>query len=140
MTVQSETERRTSWELSERPLAELVRDLSHDSVELVKKEGLLLRYEIDEKITEVKREAMMVGLGGGLALSGVGALVAFLILVLDLAMPDWAAALLVGALLTLAGIIALAVGKNRFADFDPVPRETTESVKQDVRALREAMR
>jgi hypothetical protein len=80
--------------------------------------------------------------GGGLvALYGVGCLIACAVLAISLALAAWLAALIVGAaLLAVAGIAALA-GKARMQRAaPPVPQEAVESVKADVREIKERAR
>jgi hypothetical protein len=76
----------------------------------------------------------MLGGAGVVALLAAGALTAFLILALDEAMPAWVAALIVTAVYgAIAGVLAL-VGKNKVqAGTPPVPEQTVDSVKEDVR-------
>jgi hypothetical protein len=62
-----------------------------------------------------------------------GALTAFLILVLAIVLPEWAAALLVGAALAAAAYVLVRQGKERVAEAGaPVPEQTIETVKEDV--------
>jgi tetrahydromethanopterin S-methyltransferase subunit C len=87
-----------------------------------------------------KKAGVGIGMFGGAgvaALLGLGALTAFLILVLDLAMPAWAAALIVGVIwAAVAGVLALQ-GREKVKEVGtPLPEETTESVKEDVEWLK----
>ena len=69
-----------------------------------------------------KRAGMGIGMFGGaglVALYGVGALVATVILALALAMPAWVAALIVAVVLfAVAGVLAL-IGKSKVAEAHP---------------------
>jgi hypothetical protein len=69
----------------------------------------------------------------------VGALVAAAVLGLAEAIPAWASALIVGAVLLLvAGGLALA-GKSQVKKaVPPVPEEAVASTKDDVRAVKES--
>jgi tetrahydromethanopterin S-methyltransferase subunit C len=79
----------------------------------------------------------MFGGGAVAGLLGLGSLTAFLILVLDLAMPTWAAALIVGLIwAAVAGVLALQ-GREKVKEVGtPIPEATTESVKEDVEWLK----
>ena len=77
-----------------------------------------------------------VGLAASLIVVGLlalGSLTACLILVLDGAMPNWLAALVVGlAYAAVAGVLYL-VGKQRVEDAgSPIPEQTVETLKEDV--------
>jgi cyanate permease len=75
----------------------------------------------------------MFGGAGIVALCAAGALTAFLILVLSTFLPDWAAALVVGAVLATVAYVLIQQGKERVADAGPpVPEQTIETVKEDV--------
>src|SRR4051812_32703208 len=75
----------------------------------------------------------MWGAAGVVALAALGALTAFFILLLDGAVPNWAAALIVAAVYgTIAGVLALQ-GRNKVKEATPpVPEQAVESVKEDV--------
>jgi len=67
----------------------------------------------------------------------LGSLTACLILVLALAIPAWASALLITVLwAAVAGALALQ-GRNRLREMGkPVPEKTVETVKEDVQWLK----
>jgi tetrahydromethanopterin S-methyltransferase subunit C len=84
------------------------------------------------------------GLGAGMlsgsavaALMMLGSLTAFLILALALALPAWAAALIVtGIWAAIAGVLALQGHDRLRAMGKPIPEKTVETVKEDVQWLR----
>jgi hypothetical protein len=124
----------------DRSLAQLLRDLSNDSMLLIRKEAELFRAETEKKITTAQRQAIVLGAGGLIAFVGVFALTAALILALANVMPAWLSALIVGALMVAAGVTAMLAGKNRLQSEEMAPRESIQSVKTDVRMVREAVR
>ena len=66
------------------------------------------------------------------ALLGLGALTAFLIIVLDSFLPLWLAALVVTLLwLAIAAVLGLA-GKNAIQKATPPAPQTVETVKEDI--------
>lgn len=108
----------------------------------------LIRELIEAEISSLKAEIVgklkAAGIGAGfLVTAGVFAFFATLVLTaagvlaLALVLPAWAAALVVGgALLLLAGLAAaIGVGQLKHG-VPPVPSETIESVKEDVRVVR----
>ncbi len=76
-----------------------------------------------------------------LAVYGMGALTATIIIVLDLFLPLWLAALIVTvALFVVAGILAL-LGRRQVSRAVPAePREAVASVKADVDELKHAVK
>ena len=127
-------------DLRERPTAELVKDLSAQVSMLVRQELELAKVELSEKGRQAGIGAGLMGAGGMLALFGVGALTAAAILALDLLVAGWLAAVIVGvAWLAVAGVLALA-GKSRAKRaVPPVPEQTVETVKEDVRWTKDSV-
>src|SRR4051794_9203794 len=120
--------------LRQRPTGELVKDLSTQVSTLVRQELELAKVELTAKGRQAGIGAGMMTAGGVLALFGIGALTAAAILALDTTMAGWLAAVIVGAAwLLIAGVLAL-VGKSRAQRaVPPVPQQTVETVKEDVR-------
>src|SRR4051794_30740714 len=103
-------------ELREERMADLVRELSSQVSVLVRQEVELAKAEVTEKGKKAGLGAGMLGGAGAAALLMLGSLTAFLILVIALAIPDWAAALCVtGLWAAIAGLLALR-GREKVRD------------------------
>ena len=117
----------------DRPVAELLRELSQQTSTLVHQELELAKLELAEK---GKRAGFGAGLFGGASLIGayaIGALTAAIVLLLATAVAGWLAALIVAAAYGLfAGGLALAGRAQVQQATPPVPQQATESVKEDV--------
>jgi uncharacterized membrane protein YqjE len=124
-------------DLREQSTGDLVKQLTQQVSTLVRQEVELAKVEMADKGKKAGVGIGMFGGAGVAALLGLGALTAFLILVLDLAMPAWAAALIVGVIwAAVAGVLALQ-GREKVKEVGtPLPEETTESVKEDVEWLK----
>jgi uncharacterized membrane protein YqjE len=124
-------------DLREQSTGDLVKQLTQQVSTLVRQEVELAKVEMTDKGKKAGVGIGMFGGAGVAALLGLGALTAFLILVLDLAMPAWAAALIVGVIwAAVAGVLALQ-GREKVKEVGtPLPEETTESVKEDVEWLK----
>ena len=118
----------------DRSLADLARQLSLQTTELARHEVELAKAELHVK---GKRAAMGAGMFGGAGAFGVyalGALTAAIIAGIAEVLPVWAAALIVAALYgAVAGILALRGRKKVQQATPPLPEETVQSVKEDVR-------
>jgi membrane protein len=125
-------------DLQQRPAGELVKDLSTQVSTLVRQELELAKVELTEKGKQAGIGAGMFGGAGLFALYGVGALVATAILALATAIDGWLAALIVAVVLfALAGVLAL-LGKARTKRaVPPMPEQTVETLKEDVRYTKE---
>jgi uncharacterized membrane protein YqjE len=117
----------------ERPVGELLRELSEQTTRLVKQELELANAELGEKGRKAGAGAGMLGGAGILGLLSAGALTACLIAALDTAVALWLAALIVAAVYgAIAGILALS-GRNRVQEAaPPIPEQTVDNVKEDV--------
>jgi hypothetical protein len=120
-------------ELRERPLGEVAKALTRDVSLLVHQEIDLAKAEMAEKGRTAAPGLGMFGGAGIVALCAAGALTAFFVLVFSVFLPEWAAALMVGAVLAAAAYVLVRQGKERVADAGkPVPEQTIETVKEDV--------
>jgi hypothetical protein len=120
-------------ELRERPLGEVAKDLTGDLSLLVRQELALAKAEMVQKGRTAVPGLAMFGGAAVLALCAAGALTACLMLVFSLFLPDWAAALIVGAVLGAVAYVLVRQGKERVEDAGkPVPEQTIETVKEDV--------
>jgi membrane protein implicated in regulation of membrane protease activity len=107
----------------------------------VRDELALARAELTEKGKHAGLGAGLFGGGGVLALYGVGALIATVILLLDLAMPAWVATLIVTVVLLIsAGALAMIGRREVRRAVPPAPEAAAQSVRADVDAVAEAVR
>jgi uncharacterized membrane protein YqjE len=120
--------------LRERSMGELLGDLSSQTTELIRDEIQLAKVELTEKAREAGVGAAILAGAALVALLAMGALTAFLILVLGEAMPHWAAALVIFALYAAAATSLAFWGRNRLRQAgSPVPETTVQTLKEDVR-------
>jgi uncharacterized membrane protein YqjE len=123
----------------EASLGTLVSQMSAQIPELIRSEIRLAQAEVTAK---GKRAGIGIGMfsaAGVLALFGFGVLITTAILLLDLVLPAWAAALVVAVvLLAVAGIAAL-LGKKKVAEAaPPLPERALENIKEDVATVKGA--
>ena len=117
----------------DRSVGELLKELSEQTSTLVRQELELAKAEMSEK---GKQAGMGAGMFGGAGLFGLLAMIALtacLIMLLDRAMVDWLAALVVtAAYAAIAGVLALQ-GRNKVREAAPaVPEQTRDTLKEDV--------
>ncbi len=118
----------------DRSLADLARQLSNQTTELVRHEVELGKAELRVKGKRAGAGAGMFGGAGALGLYALGALTAAIIAGIAEVLPVWASALIVAALYgAIAGILALRGKKKVQQATPPLPEETVQSVKEDVR-------
>jgi len=111
----------------------LVKDLSREVSELVRQEIALAKAEMTQKGKKAGAGAGMLSGAAVLGLAAVGGSMATLILLLDLVMPAWLAALIATVAYGAVGAVLALRGKRRISDAaPPAPEQTIESVKEDV--------
>lgn len=131
----------TSRTGTEPSTAELVQRATEQVSRLVRDELALARAELTRKGKHAGIGIGLFGGGGALAFYGLGALVVTAVLLLDLVMPAWLAALIVAVVLFLvAGVLAL-VGKKQVSQaVPPVPASTVQSLRADVDVVTAAVK
>src|SRR6476661_6956095 len=114
-------------------LADLARQLSNQTTELVRHEVELAKAELRVKGKRAGMGAGMFGGAGALGLYALGALTACFVLALATAVAPWLAALIVAAVYgAVAGVLALSGKKKVAAATPPVPEAALDSTKEDV--------
>jgi hypothetical protein len=127
--------------VTDQSISELVQRASEQISVLVRDEIALAKAELAEKGKHAGLGVGLFGGGGVLAMYGVGAFVATLIIVLELIMPLWLSALIVTVFLfLLAGILALLGKKQVTKAVPPEPKAAIASVKADVDEVKHAVR
>ena len=123
----------------ERSIGVLFGALSQDMALLVRQEAQLAKTEMQQKVSKVTTDLVSLATGGVVALVGGLALTAALILLLidPVGIEPWLAALLVGAVLAIAGWVMLRRGVKDLKQTDPTPRRTVESIKEDIQWAKE---
>ena len=116
----------------ERPIGELVKELSQQTSTLVRKEIELARVELQQQGKVAGKGA---GLLGGAAVAGLlalGALSAALITLLDDAMATPIAAVIVMALWAVIALALAQAGRKSLKRATPPAPQTVETVKEDI--------
>jgi len=121
----------------EASLGSLVSSLSSQIPELIRSELRLAQAEVAEKGKRAGIGIGMFSVAGLMAFFGFAVLLATFVLLLDLVLPAWAAALIVAVVLfAIAGVAAL-VGKNKVAEVgSPAPERAMSGIKKDVATVK----
>jgi Putative Actinobacterial Holin-X, holin superfamily III len=123
---------------SESSTGELVGQAAEQISRLVRDELALAKAEMTQKGKKAGVGAGLLGGGGVVALYGVAALLATVVLALAEVMPAWLAALIVAVVLfAAAGVLALLGRKRVQQATPPVPQETMRNVKADIDEVKE---
>lgn len=123
---------------SDASIGELMTQLSSQLSRLVRDEMRLAQKEFQQSAKHAGAGAGLFTAAGLLAFFGLASLIAAVIAAVALALPTWAAALIVGAALLLAAGVAALLSKNQAKEVTPAAPQTVASVKQDVQAVKDA--
>lgn len=121
----------------QRSLGELFSDLANQTSTLVRQEVDLARTEMTQKAAALGKDAGMIGAGGVLALGGYLAMIAALIIILDIWLPLWLSAIIVAVLLAGIGFVLIQQGLKAIKRVDLTPRQTIATLKDDAQWAKE---
>jgi uncharacterized membrane protein YqjE len=120
-------------DLRERPIGELLKQLSEETTRLVHQELELAKAELAQKGKQAGLGAGLFGAAGAIGLLAAAALTACFILALDAVMPAWLATLIVAVVYGAVAAVLTVRGRDRVKQaVPPVPEQTIETVKEDM--------
>jgi uncharacterized membrane protein YqjE len=120
-------------EARDRPIGDLLKDLSDQTSTLVRKEIELAKVELAEKGKKAATGAGMFGGAGLFGVFGFGALTACVIAALATFLAVWLAALIVAVVYAaIAGVLALRGRTQVRQATPPVPEQAVDSTKEDL--------
>jgi hypothetical protein len=124
---------------NEASVSDLISGLVNDAQQLVHREIDLAKREVAIEVGKVKQGAVALGIGAGLAVVGALLLAHMLVYLVQTltGLSLWVSYLIVGAVFAIGGGLLLMQGIKRMKDVDPLPRETIESVKEDIQWIKE---
>lgn len=128
----------------ERSLGELLRDLSTETGDLLRKEVELAKTEMTEKAARVGKDVGAIALGGGMALVGslallyaaIAGLTALLDTFLPLGVAIWLAPLIIGGVLVFLGYGRITTALSDLKNTSLAPRQTTQSLQENKQWLK----
>jgi hypothetical protein len=122
----------------QRPLGQLFGDLAEQLATLIRKEMELARTEMTEKATAMGRDAASIGIGAALGYGGVLVLLgAAVLLLVEVGLDPWIAALIVGLVAAGVGAFLVNQGRTKIAEVDLAPKKTVETLKDDAQWAKE---
>jgi hypothetical protein len=124
----------------ERSLGQLVSDLSEQTSQLVRSEIELAKAEVTGRLKLAGVGGGLVAAAGILALYLLAAILTTAVIVLDLWLDLWLAALIVTVFLLLVVTVLALLGVNRLKKGNPpTPLRAIDNVQKDVAAVKEGV-
>ncbi len=123
---------------SEASVSELMTQLSAQTSRLLRDEMRLAQREFVDSAKHAGMGAGLFSAAGLLAVFGVGSVITAAIAALSLALPVWAAALIVAGILFVFAAGAGLVSKKQLDQASPSPEMTIANVKHDIDEVKDA--
>jgi len=122
---------------ADRSLPGNIAELTHHTIDLLRKEMKLAKVEVGEKLDQVKQGITNLAVGGLVLFAGVLTLLAAAVLGIGLYIPYWASALIVGGAVTLIGGAMLGKGRHDVRPQNLEPERTMDELKRDKQLVQE---
>jgi len=120
-------------------MSAIVSDLWNHTELLVHQELDLVRADLDVKTAHLKRDVAAASLSGAVMYAGMLTMLAGVVALLSMWMSVWLSALLVGAVVMIAGFIVNRKSTRDLQNVDVVPRETGRSLQRTAQTIKEAV-
>ena len=119
-------------------IGELMSQLSAQTSRLVRDEMRLATKELQQSARHAGIGAGLISVAGLLAVLGLMTLIAGGVAALALVLPVWAAAVIMAVALFIVAAIAALFSRKQVAEIGPPPKESVESVKADIKEVKDA--
>jgi uncharacterized membrane protein YqjE len=119
-------------------IGELMGQLSAQTSRLVRDEMRLAQKELQQSVKHAGVGAGLISAAGLLAVIGLMTLIAAAVAALALVLPVWAAAIIVAVVLFIGAGIAALFSRKQAEEIAPPVAESAESLKADIKELKEA--
>ena len=123
-----------------RSVPDLLSDLLRETTELFRTEGRLIRAEISDKLTQIQLAGGSLVAGAICLLVSLIVLSGALVVALGKIMDPAGAALLVGVVIAVIGIVLLAAGKKNLEAVNLAPERSLGQLQKDGQLVKEQTR
>ncbi len=124
--------------INEASTAQLLGQLQEQTTRLVRDELRLAQREFQESARHAGMGAGLISAAGLLAVLGLMTAVAAAVAAISLALPVWAAAVIVAAVLFVGAGVAAMVSRSQARQVPPPAATSVDSIKQDLDEFKEA--
>jgi len=120
----------------ERSIHDVLRDIGGNIQEIVRSEIRLAKIELRETAKTVKSSLAAFSSGGILGIYAIGFIALAAMFGLEIVLPAWLAALIIGALLLFGAAFGIGKGRRELKNIRP-PEKTIQTVKEDFQWMKE---
>lgn len=121
-------------------IADLLQGIIGNVQGIIRSEVRLAKAEVKEEATSAGNAAGLLAVGAVLGLYAVGLLLLTCVYALNGPLPDWAAALIVFAVVAAGAAVLVMLGLERIKHVNPKPEQTIDSIKEDVQWVKQQTR
>jgi len=114
----------------------LIRSLADDVTRLFSQEVALAKSELSTAVTHIKAGVLSLAIGLAVLFSGFIVLLFAAVAALSLVVAPWLAALIVGGIVAVIGVVLLLSAKKALNPESMVPNRTIDSLKKDEAMVR----
>jgi uncharacterized membrane protein YqjE len=125
---------------TQRTVSDVLQDIIGNVQQIIRSEFRLAKAELKEKADRASKPAVFVASGALITVYGLGFLFLAAVYGLAVVMPEWAAALIVGAVLSIIGVMVLSSGRAKLKAIDPTPDKTVQTLKENVQWAKEQIK
>lgn len=122
-----------------RSIPEILQDVFSNIQEIVRAEVRLAKAELGEEINRARAGGLLIGVGAVAAIFSALFILLACVYALGLVMPNWAAALVVAAVVGVAAAATLTLGLKRLKTIQAAPK-TAATMKENVRWAKQLTR
>jgi len=119
-----------------RSIPEILHDVLANIKDNVRAEVRLAKAELGDELSRARSGGLLIGVGAVAAIFSALFLLLACVYALSRVMPNWAAALIVAAVVGVAAAVTLGLGLKRFKTIQATPK-TAASLQENVRWAKE---
>jgi len=120
-----------------RSVPDLLRDMVYQAGDLIRQEIALARAEISAKTSSLSTGLITLGVGFVLTLAGLIVLLDAVVYALVYVLPPWAAALVVGGVVFIIGLLFVFSGQSELSTRNLMPQRTVRTMRESTRLGKE---
>ncbi len=116
----------------DRPIGAVLEDIVANVQHIIRAEVRLAKIETRDELLRMKRGAVLIAAGGLLAVLGVAVVLLAAVYAVSLAMPPWAAALVVAVLTSVVAAVFITGGLKAFKQIALPPPKTAATIQENI--------
>jgi uncharacterized membrane protein YqjE len=122
-----------------RSIGDVLKDIGSGIQDIMRSEIQLAKIELADSARRVRSSSILLAGSGLLGIYAIGFVLLAALFALEIVLPAWLAALILGALLFVGAGIGIGVGRRRLKAVH-APHKTMQTVKEDLQWMKEQAR